>query len=146
MREDPLSGDPGEGGLHHVVGARVAVVVRVGEQDVAPAQQPEVDAPGVDADAVQLGAVSLGAEPQSLFHLGEQAQHVPVETVEQLHGAIGKAVQVLQFEAFAVELPENGAAALRAQVEGQEFPFSCSHLFSSLATGSSVRVRRPVPG
>ena len=51
---DPLAGDPLERGFEHSVGPGVAIVDRVAQKRVAPADQTEIDAPGIDADAVEL--------------------------------------------------------------------------------------------
>ena len=47
-------------------------------------------------------------------------QHVPVQCVERRHAAVGKAMHHLQAEALAVERADQAAAALGAQVDGQD--------------------------
>ena len=52
-RVDPLAAHALEHGVHHAVGASVAIVIGVLEQVAALADERVVDAPAVDADAVE---------------------------------------------------------------------------------------------
>ena len=51
---DLLPGHQPEGLLDHALRARVAVVVRVGNERPVPVQEPEVHAPGIHPDAFDL--------------------------------------------------------------------------------------------
>ena len=115
---DPLAGDEPAGGLDHPLGPGVAVVDRVAEQDIAPADEPEVDAPGIDGHPIEPRALG-GGLAQGDLHLFEEAQDVPVERIEQPDRPVREPVDLFEREPFAVELPEQAPAALGAEVEGE---------------------------
>ena len=101
-------------------GVRIAVVAGIAEQRAAAAQQREIDAPGIDAEAVDA-AVLRRALAQGRQHFAVEPQHVPVQRIEGADGAVGEAVDDFELEALAVEAAEDAAAALGAEVEGEEF-------------------------
>ncbi len=64
-------------------------MARVAEQGAAAAEQGEIDAPGIDAERVDA-AVFRRAAPQPLQHLVMEAQHVPVQRIEDAHRRLAK--------------------------------------------------------
>ncbi len=96
--EDFLAGDAAEGFLHHAVGSGVAVVVGVADEPIVAIQQGEVHPPGVQPHGGQAGAELLDARLQTALHLGEKAQHVPMEVSQHTHRPIGEAMHLLQPE------------------------------------------------
>src|SRR5205807_1171855 len=84
------------------------------------AQEREVNAPSIDAQAIDAAVVGCTAA-QGGHHFRVQAQHIPVEGVEDLHRSVGEAVDDFEFESLAIEETEYAAAAFRAQVKGEQF-------------------------
>ena len=62
-----------------------------------------------------------GTATEALEHLVVEVEHVPVQGVKNRYRVVSKAVNDLQPQVPAVEMAENGTAALGAEVEGEEF-------------------------
>src|SRR5262249_11985209 len=102
-----------------VFGVRIAVVARIAEQRAVAAEQGEIHAPGVHADARQFAMLD-GRLAQRGEHFAPEPQHVPVHRAERLHRTVGEAMHHVQAEPGAVERGHQTAAALGAEVEGED--------------------------
>ncbi len=90
------------------------------EQAAVLGQQAEIDAPGVDPQARGLGPDRGRGVAHGRLHLVEQGVDVPVDVAGEREGRVGEAADLVDGEAPAVELAEDGPAAFGAQVEGQD--------------------------
>ena len=118
-RKISARGTRGEGLVHDALGVRVAVVARVAQQRAVAAEQGEIDAPGVDADAVDAPHLAAAMRrPCSISLYRRSTSQCSVSSVRD--GAVGEAVHHLQREPLAVEPAEDAAAALGAEVEGED--------------------------
>jgi hypothetical protein len=115
---DLLARDRREGQVLHARCACVAVVDRVAEEPAAIVEEAEVHAPGVHPDRGHRA--TGGRPPQARGDVAEEAQEIPVERAGQRHRHVREAVDVLEGQAPAVEGPDDRAAALRAQVDGDQ--------------------------
>ena len=79
-----------EGHIEQAIGSAVAVVIRIRDQRAVPVEQAEIHPPRVKADARQVSTTLSGGHGHPLFYLCPQTQYIPVHTVWQIHGAIGK--------------------------------------------------------
>ncbi len=119
VAEDLVAADHAERLFHHAVGAAVAVLVRVAEQLVAPAQQTEIDAPRIHAHAGDTVARLAARGPQTLANMGPLSEEVPIEVAIDLHRAIFEAVNLFELQTLAVEQPQHGPPAGGAHVHRQ---------------------------
>jgi hypothetical protein len=99
---DLLFRHPLKGFLHHSFRAGVAVVERVGDESTLPVQEREVYRPGVHPYALQPPCLRGGLR-QPLLNLSEDAQHIPVQAVHELHWFVREAVDIRQGDVFAVK-------------------------------------------
>ena len=84
---------------------------RISQKVITLTDQTKVDAPGIDAHSFK--AWPFGSSlAEGDFHLVEQPDEIPVQRIEQTNRPVGKPVNFLQPQAFAIKLPEKPAAAL----------------------------------
>ena len=114
---DALGGRELEHFVLNLVGAGVAVVIRVFEQVAGFAEQGVVAAPGVETDA---GQADIGDELEALPHFVPEPEDVPLERAVVADRLVGEPADVLEQEDAVVDPAEDGAAAFGAEVECQE--------------------------
>ena len=107
-----------EDGFHDPVGALVAIVIRVLEQDALLADERVVAAPGVDADAVDRRAGSALDAPACIS--SQSREDIPVERAVLPHRLVGEAVDSLTSSTPARSRAEHGTAALGSEIERQK--------------------------
>ncbi len=106
----------GEGRVHRLRSAPVAVMEWACEQRPGPVEQAEVAAPGVDADASHR-ASRCADLAQGRAELGIEAERVPVEAVGQPDGPVLEPPRLLDLDAAAVEAPDDRTTALGTEIE-----------------------------
>ncbi len=92
--------------------------MRIGQQLPIPVQQAKVHSPGVDADTGQGRYMALLCQGNALPDLAPETQNVPIQTIRQEHGGVGKAMGFGKPQSLAIEQAEHGPAALSTQVKG----------------------------
>ncbi len=105
--------------IHDALGVRIAVVAGIAQQNAAAAEQGEINAPGIDAQTIDA-AVSGRAQPQRLEQRIVESENVPMQAIQRADGAVGEAVDYLQFQLRTIENADDAAAALGAEIESQE--------------------------
>src|SRR5256884_8124244 len=102
--------------LHHAVGAVVAILERLAEQETIGIYQAVIDSPRVDANTVKRSRrLSRFAQPGE--YLVPQAQHIPEAMSMQRHRAVRKTMHLFQAETAPVEARQDDAPALGAQID-----------------------------
>ncbi len=117
---------PAKGLLHDGFGVWIAVVPRIAQENTVSPQKPEIHSPGIHPDAGDRPMLRCLAH--ALQHLPIQTKNIPVKRIERLHRPVGETMEDFKIEALAVEQAQEAAAALGAQIEGEDF-FAGSHGF-----------------
>ena len=120
---DLVGRDAFEDGFHDAVGALVAIVVRVLQEDALLADERVVAAPGVDADAVDGRA---GGALHPLLELEPDAEDIPVERSVLPDRLVDEPVHLADVEHARAEPAEHGTAALGSEIERQKMS-ACRH-------------------
>ncbi len=136
---DLVGRDAFEHGLHDAVGALVAIVIGVLQEDALLADERVVAAPGVDADAVDGRA---GGALHPLLELEPDPQHIPVERSVLPDGLVDEPVDLADVEHAGAEPAEHGTAALGSEIERQKMS-ACRHRGFYAGLPHEYAVRRP---
>ena len=139
---DLVGRDAFEHGLHDAVGALVAIVIRVLQEDALLADERVVAAPGVDADAVDRRG---GRALHPLLDLEPDAQDVPVERAVLADRLVDEAVDLADVEHARAEPAEHGAAALGSEIERQKMS-ACRHRGSRCGHSAGAATEYAVHG
>ena len=126
-----LLGDPGRAG--------VAVGDGLGQQSAVGVEQPVVDAPGVNADGFGV-TESL----QTGQHLAMETRQVPAKVPVLFGHPIGKAVNLPDVDAVAVDEAGDDASARGAEVDRGEDPWGHRQRKKAAATPASTGTNNPV--
>ena len=92
---------------------------RVVEERAALAQQSVINPPRVDSDAVQLAAVDRAHESERLLHLQPEPRHVPMQLSVIGRRFVRKSVNLLDRQHVRLQAPDQGPAALGAEVKSK---------------------------
>src|SRR5258708_7666396 len=82
-------------------------------------EQNVVNSPGIHAHRLDFLPASACRDSQAALDFRPQPQYVPVQRVAYFYGAVWKAMQLLQPDAFAVPEPRRHAPAFGSEVHAQ---------------------------
>ena len=106
----------GEGPIHCLSAAAVAVMERAREQRPRAVEEAEVAAPRVDTDAPNRASRSADLAERRA-ELGVEPERIPVEAVGQPDGPVLEPPRLLDLDAAAVEAPDDRTTALGTEIE-----------------------------
>ena len=119
-REDRFARHEAERLFLHARREVIAVMMGEAEESALGVEEREVDAPGVDAHAVNRACTGRGRGAKAHPNLTPDVRDVREESTRQPHGLAGEAMEFLEAKALTVEPPEHEAAAVGAEVDGDE--------------------------